>query len=306
MSFSENSNDSIRTAESVQDAQEKLRQMGLADVSKDSTTSGCSIGSDMSQKESVAESLAAESLAEKFASKLRLDQAEAQPTYFPVMQWPLPVVPEEPMNINGLGQSPSRPGSILRLLSQQPGAPDVPLMMPAAPSSPMKIAQAPKSPSPKSHAAKEVRRTVKKDQGGASRRGAQPATEKEWQARQGKRQHAIDKLVSNAIYYEFEDAPYAQRNRPEQPNPSDRKLSKRQWEEVVCNWRSAWRKIHGVCSLMALKYPEQNSTAAWDEAGKRIKRSKAQGGDSEEHAAFQERLQKQHLELALSLLRSSA
>merc|ERR1712224_148805 len=65
------------------------------------------------------------------------------------------------------------------------------------------------------------------------------------------------------------NSPYALEHHPSEPNPTDFHFSKRKWEERMSKWRSAWRKIHGVCSLMAvpfMNFSRKECEGAWDAA----------------------------------------
>jgi len=70
----------------------------------------------------------------------------------------------------------------------------------------------------------------------------QPPTEEDWQRRLAHRKAAIDFVKTTPQYLEFDNI---QRHRglddtePLTPDPTDRNVSKRQWEKSVQNWRVA-------------------------------------------------------------------
>lgn len=55
--------------------------------------------------------------------------------------------------------------------------------------------------------------------------------------------------------------------RPASLNPSDRTLSKRDWEEQIAKTRIHWRRIHGVRQLVCTHgFQEEPALAAWQQA----------------------------------------
>lgn len=97
------------------------------------------------------------------------------------------------------------------------------------------------------------------------------ASEETWAQRIAKRIDAIHHMKVSEIYGKHQDSTDLVDARPQTPNALDRSLSKREWESQVGKWRSEWRTIDGITSLVEQGYDEQASRDAWSEAEKVVK-----------------------------------
>jgi len=109
------------------------------------------------------------------------------------------------------------------------------------------------------------------------------ASEEDWIERIKKRWDGVKNLESKEFYKLNQDI--SRSHRPPMPNPEDRTLSKRDWEQVIAECRTAWRLIHNVRKLVKEQScQEWHAVEAWQKAEAEGKRRR-KGQTQEESAA---------------------
>lgn len=283
---------SIRTADSLREAQTRLAEM-MDDYSE--VMSGANVGSTVTVKEARCEELAAQfnqcklgdqpAAASAVPSQVALQQAPPmlQAAVLPMVAMGFPVL----VPAGGYAGVP-----INQMTSAYGGRPGMTCsngLMPGASGCSGQSKSTPGSPG-------KVRKTVNKDRNAANQSSL--TEEEKRQKRFSKREYSVLKFKSSPMYYEFENHPYAAKNWHSEPNPRDETLKKRPWERMVAKWRGSWRRINAVCQLMGMGYQEKACEHAWSSLGD----TEVEQDDSEEHAQFQERKHSERVAQAAAML----
>merc|ERR1712072_867525 len=74
------------------------------------------------------------------------------------------------------------------------------------------------------------------------------ATEEEWSLRIEKRWQGLNDVENSDAFRMNQDVP----DKPQRPDPTDKELSKRDWERVIASYRTFWRRAPNARELVKM------------------------------------------------------